>query len=135
MNTCTKHEIYDPKTNTCLKLNLKNKRVVRYVKKFLRHHTSFLNTFTEQDRFKFLKFFNKLEHSIKKKQEERERTVEWLHQQRQKISKQRNSKHALLLETEIKQKEHSPPLQPSLPQLPYSPCSHVYTYQNVDSIV
>ena len=112
MNTCTKHEIYDPKTNTCLKLNLKNKRVVRYVKKFLRHHTSFLNTFTEQDRFKFLKFLNKLKHSIKKKQEEKERTVEWL-QQRQRTSKQRNSKHTLSLEAEIKQKErffeHSPP--------------------------
>ena len=66
MNTCTKHEIYDPKTNTCLKLNLKNKHVVRYVKKFLRHHTSFLNTFIEKDRFKFLKFLNKLEHSVKK---------------------------------------------------------------------
>ena len=118
MNTCTKHEIYDPKTNTCLKLNLKNKRVVRYVKKFLRHHTSFLNAFTEKDRFKFLKFLNILEHSIKKKQEEKERTVEWLHQQRQRISKQRNSEHALSLEAEIKQTkrffEHSPPLRPSL---------------------
>ena len=58
MNTCTKHEIYDPKTNTCLKLNLKNKCVLRCVQKFLRYRIDFLDSFTENDRLKFLKFMN-----------------------------------------------------------------------------